>query len=113
MSDLVDHDLTAKPIEMSDQSMGSSRHQSSARGDASAANAALPGSLVAHQRGPIALLRLSRPAKSNAIDKEIIDGIRLFFSAPPKWARAVVLHGEGRHFSGECYKLQSPIAVFA
>jgi (methylthio)acryloyl-CoA hydratase len=55
--------------------------------------------LIVSQRGPVALLRLSRPAKRNAIDEEMVAGIKSFFSAPPKGTRAVVLHGEGKCFS--------------
>jgi hypothetical protein len=47
----------------------------------------------------VALLRLSRPTKANAIDEEMIAGIKSFFSAPTEGTRAVIAHGEGRHFS--------------
>lgn len=50
------------------------------------------------QRGPIALLRLSRPSKRNAINDELIEGLGVFFEEPPDGTAAVVLHGEGEHF---------------
>jgi enoyl-CoA hydratase/carnithine racemase len=59
----------------------------------------LPASLAAERRGDIALLRLARPAKRNALDDEMIFGIERFFGALPDDVRAVVLHGEGEHFS--------------
>src|SRR4051794_3215438 len=60
---------------------------------------ALPASLAASQRGPITVLRLSRPTKRNALDRAMIAGIEAFFSDPPEGVGAVVLHGEGKHFS--------------
>jgi enoyl-CoA hydratase/carnithine racemase len=51
------------------------------------------------RRGPIALLRLSRPAKRNALDAAMIAGIEEFFSDPPEGTRAIIVYGEGKHFS--------------
>jgi (methylthio)acryloyl-CoA hydratase len=65
----------------------------------SQARRVLPDSLITSQRGPVTLLRLSRPAKRNALDDATISGIESFFSDPPEETRAVILHGEGRHFS--------------
>lgn len=59
----------------------------------------LPPSLTAERDGAIALLRLSRPAKRNALDDTTVYGIETFFSSLPEDIRAVVLHGEGEHFS--------------
>jgi (methylthio)acryloyl-CoA hydratase len=59
----------------------------------------LPDSLIARQRGPVALSRLSRTAKRNALDVATIAGIATFFGDPPEGTRAVILHGEGKHFS--------------
>ena len=59
----------------------------------------LPTSLTASQHGPVTLLRLSRPAKRNALDDATIAGIESFFSDPPEQTRAIILHGEGKHFS--------------
>jgi (methylthio)acryloyl-CoA hydratase len=83
------------------QSGGSNPHRSGPRveNDTSAAKRILPDSLMVRQRGPVALLRLSRPTKANALDEELIAGIQSFFSAPPEGTRAVIVHGEGKHFS--------------
>ena len=59
----------------------------------------LPASLTALRHGNVAILRLSRPQKRNALDDATILGIEAFFAALPKEIRAVVLHGEGEHFS--------------
>ncbi len=59
----------------------------------------LPASLTAERRGDIAILRLSRPQKRNALDDTTVNGIESFFAALPDDIRAVVLHGEGEHFS--------------
>ena len=59
----------------------------------------LPESLSCTLVDQVAVLRLCRPAKRNALNIELIDGIRRFFDDPPAAARAVVLHGEGEHFS--------------
>ena len=59
----------------------------------------LPASLKAERRGNIAILRLSRPQKRNALDDTTVLGIEAFFSALPAGIKAVVLHGQGEHFS--------------
>ncbi len=59
---------------------------------------ALPSSLAAEHRDGIALLRLTRPAKRNAIDDAMIEGIGRFFAKLPAATRAVIVHGEGAHF---------------
>ncbi len=59
----------------------------------------LPPTLQSEYRDGIALLRLSRPQKRNALDAAMVDGIGRFFGALPKATRAVVLHAEGDHFS--------------
>jgi enoyl-CoA hydratase/carnithine racemase len=69
------------------------------RDGASPASRALPNSLIASQQGQVALLRLSRPAKSNALDAATIAGIEAFFADPPEPTRAIILYGEGKHFS--------------
>jgi (methylthio)acryloyl-CoA hydratase len=58
----------------------------------------LPRSLTLHRDGPVAVLRLARPDKRNALDDTTVLGIETFFSAPPADVRAVVLDGEGDHF---------------
>ena len=59
----------------------------------------LPDSLAAERRGDIAILRLKRVEKRNALDDSTVHGIESFFSALPDAIKAVVLHGEGEHFS--------------
>ena len=61
--------------------------------------ARLPASLQVDQRGPVAVLRLNRPQKRNALDDETIFGLDAFFSAIPPGTDAVLLAGEGEHFS--------------
>jgi enoyl-CoA hydratase/carnithine racemase len=59
----------------------------------------LPGSLTATHQGDIAILRLSRPQKRNALDDATIAGIETFFSAPPEGTGCILVAGEGEHFS--------------
>jgi enoyl-CoA hydratase/carnithine racemase len=61
--------------------------------------AMLPASLKAERQGEIAVLRLNRPQKRNALDDTTVLGIEVFFQALPKGIKAVVLHGAGEHFS--------------
>lgn len=58
----------------------------------------MPDSLSAEQRGAVAILRLSRPGKRNALDDTTIEALGRFFGDLPRGTRAVVLHGEGKHF---------------
>jgi len=58
----------------------------------------LPDSLQASRVDDIAILRLTRPEKRNAIDNAMIAGIDQFFSCLPHDIRAVVIHAEGDHF---------------
>jgi (methylthio)acryloyl-CoA hydratase len=58
----------------------------------------LPDSLVASEDGAVAILRLNRPHKRNAIDNATIEGIARFFETLPAHIGAVVLHGEGGNF---------------
>ena len=59
----------------------------------------LPKSLTAALDGDVAILRLNRPEKRNALDDATVLGIETFFTAVPDEARAVLLCGEGEHFS--------------
>lgn len=60
---------------------------------------ALPPSLSVELQNEIATLRLMRPEKRNALDDETILGIETFFDSLPDGVKAVVLAGEGEHFS--------------
>src|ERR1700716_4528630 len=60
---------------------------------------ALPSPLKAERQGAVALLRLARPEKRNALDDALVLGIEAFFSHLPADVKAVVVHGEGEHFS--------------
>src|SRR5215470_6189459 len=59
----------------------------------------LSNSLIVSRRGSIALLRISRPGKRNALDPATIAGIEAFFSDPPEGVRVIIVYGEGKHFS--------------
>jgi enoyl-CoA hydratase/carnithine racemase len=50
-------------------------------------------------QGEIAIVRLARPEKRNALNDAVVLGLEAFFAALPQSVRAVVLHGEGEHFS--------------
>src|SRR4051812_17911698 len=49
-------------------------------------------------RDAVAIVRLTRPAKRNAISDSLILGIRNVFENLPEGVRAIVLDGEGDHF---------------
>ncbi|WP_369820757.1 crotonase/enoyl-CoA hydratase family protein [Rhizobacter sp. Root1221] len=49
--------------------------------------------------GPIAVLTLNRPAKRNALSLKVIGELNAAFEALPASVKAVVLHGNGEHFS--------------
>ena len=59
----------------------------------------LPPTLAVEQQDKVAILRLNRPEKRNAINDDTIAGIERFFSAVPDGVGAVLLVGEGEHFS--------------
>jgi (methylthio)acryloyl-CoA hydratase len=59
----------------------------------------LPSSLQAERHGTVAVLRLNRADKRNALNDSMVAGIETFFSSVPDDIRAVVLCGEGEHFS--------------
>jgi len=59
----------------------------------------LPTSLHAELHGEVAVLRLSRPHKRNALDDETVFGLETFVQELPGTVKAVVLHGAGDHFS--------------
>jgi len=49
--------------------------------------------------GPVAFLSFNRPEKRNAVNDAVIDALDAFFSNVPGEVRAIVLSGEGGHFS--------------
>jgi enoyl-CoA hydratase/carnithine racemase len=59
----------------------------------------LPPTLRAERRGNVAVLTLARAEKRNALDDPTVAGIETFFSALPGGIGAVVLAGDGEHFS--------------
>jgi enoyl-CoA hydratase/carnithine racemase len=70
------------------------------------------------RRGPVTLLRLSRAAKRNALNPEMIAGIERFFRSPPEGTRAIVLHGDGDHFCAGLHRAfeqieHGPVPVIA
>ena len=63
------------------------------------ARVSLPPSLAVERHGAVAVLRLSRAAKRNALDDATVLGMEAFFSAPPAGVSAFVLDADGDHFS--------------
>lgn len=59
----------------------------------------MPDVLIIEQKGNVAHLRLNRPEKRNALNDALIAALDAFFSAVPEDTRAVVISGEGGHFS--------------
>jgi enoyl-CoA hydratase/carnithine racemase len=59
----------------------------------------LPPTLKVERHGAVAVLTLNRAKKRNALDDPTVAGIEAFFSAVPEDIRAVVLAGDGDHFS--------------
>lgn len=49
--------------------------------------------------GTMASLTLNRPQKRNAVNDEMLEALRGFFSRPPEGVKVIVLSGEGGHFS--------------
>jgi (methylthio)acryloyl-CoA hydratase len=63
--------------------------------------AVLPSSLQVERHGTdgeVAVLRLSRATKRNALNDPTVLGIEAFFTTPPTGVKAVVLDAEGPHF---------------
>ena len=56
------------------------------------------GSLAVSRDGDVAIVRLNRPAKRNALDDPTIHALQAFFAQPPEGVRAVLLCGAGEHF---------------
>ena len=59
----------------------------------------LPESLKSERDGAVAVLRLNRPEKRNALDDATVAGIATFFGSLPDDVRVVLLTAEGEHFS--------------
>ena len=59
----------------------------------------MPESLTYARDGDIAIVRLARVAKRNALDDTTVRGIETLFSHLPDDVRAVVIGAEGDHFS--------------
>jgi enoyl-CoA hydratase/carnithine racemase len=59
----------------------------------------VPASLKAERHDSVAILRLNRPHKRNALDDETIAGIERFFTSLPDGIGAVLLAGNGENFS--------------
>ena len=59
----------------------------------------LPPSLRAERRGAVAVLWLHRAEKRNALNDATVQGMATFFDSLPDDIRAVVLAGDGDHFS--------------
>src|SRR6202023_4385094 len=72
---------------------------SQARQGGVSAAMALPTSLQAEWREEIAVLRLVRPEKRNALNDPTVEGIGEFFATLPSQAKAVVLDASGENFS--------------
>jgi len=59
----------------------------------------LPPSLSAELDGDVAILHLARPDKRNALNDPTVLGLEAFFTGLPDQVKAVVLVGDGAHFS--------------
>lgn len=73
----------------------------------------LPDSLTIERDGPVMSVRLARPAKRNALNDEMILWIERIFTAIPDGVGAIVLAGEGDHFSAglDLYELRERNAM--
>ena len=49
-------------------------------------------------KGAVAVVRLSRPAKRNALNDGLVEALRDIFQNLPEEAKSAVIHGEGDHF---------------
>src|SRR6202051_2731154 len=59
----------------------------------------LPPTLYAERHGAVAVLKLNRPQKRNALDDATVLGLETFFASIPDGIGAVVLAGAGDNFS--------------
>lgn len=74
-------------------------HADRAAADDNGLETPLPSSLRLERHDLVAVLTLDRHYKRNALDDATVLGLEAFFTNPPQWARAVVLQGDGEHFS--------------
>jgi enoyl-CoA hydratase/carnithine racemase len=49
-------------------------------------------------KGAVAMVRLSRPSKRNALNDGLIEALRDVFQNLPEEAKSAVVYGEGDHF---------------
>jgi enoyl-CoA hydratase/carnithine racemase len=59
----------------------------------------LPSSVAVSFEGEIATVRLARPEKRNALNDTLVMGLEKIFTSLPDQTQAVIIHGEGDHFS--------------
>lgn len=73
--------------------------------------------LTISQQGAIAHLTLNRPEKRNALNDDLIAALDAFFAAVPSETRAIVISGNGGHFSSGLdlsqHVARSPLEVMA
>ncbi|MBE0581469.1 crotonase/enoyl-CoA hydratase family protein [Devosia sp.] len=73
--------------------------------------------LTVTTRGSIVHLLLNRPEKRNALNDELVAAFDAFFRAVPTGARAIVVSGEGGHFSSGLdlsqHVMRQPLEVMA
>lgn len=55
--------------------------------------------LIVRQEGSLAFLTFNRPEKRNAVNDAVVEALDAYFSSVPVDVRAIVLSGEGGHFS--------------
>lgn len=63
-----------------------------------AASASDPVNLRVERQDDIAVVRLARPAKRNALNDETVFSLERWFANPPAGVKAAVLAGDGDHF---------------
>lgn len=59
----------------------------------------LPPSLAAERHGAVAVLKLTRTEKRNALNDSMVGGIEKFFTSLPDDIGAALIYGDGDHFS--------------
>jgi enoyl-CoA hydratase/carnithine racemase len=73
--------------------------------------------LIVEQKGAISHLTLNRPDKRNALNDDLVAALDAFFAAVPSETRAIVVSGNGGHFSSGLdlsqHVAREPIEVMA